>query len=71
MKIIAQMFLNFTVRNSKSIIIARFSNCHYIGRFLDKPMKEIVTNSLVGLEIFGWFIVGEMIGRKSLIGYKV
>lgn len=43
----------------------------YVGRVYELPMREVVVNSLIGVEIFGWFIVGEIIGRKSLIGYKV
>ena len=34
-------------------------------------MKEVLQNVLVGLEIGCWFIVGEMIGRRSIIGYKI
>ena len=43
----------------------------FVGAFLDKPMKEVVQQGLVGFDIFCWFIVGEMIGRRSIIGYKV
>lgn len=38
---------------------------------MEKTTKEAVQNSLVGLEIACWFFVGEMIGRRSIIGYKV
>lgn len=41
------------------------------GRFLDTTVKEGVRNALVFGEICCWFIVGEMIGRRSIIGYKV
>ena len=41
------------------------------GAFLEKPMKEAIPSALVGVEIFCWFIFGEIIGRKSIIGYKV
>lgn len=41
------------------------------GRFLDVPMKEATKNSLVAVEIACWFFIGEMIGRRSIIGYKV
>jgi F-type H+-transporting ATPase subunit g len=41
------------------------------GKFVEKPMREILQNGLVGLEILGWFIIGEMIGRRSIIGYKI
>ncbi|CAI8030811.1 ATP synthase subunit g, mitochondrial [Geodia barretti] len=41
------------------------------GKFLDCSVKEATRNSLVAVEIACWFYVGEMIGRKSIIGYKV
>ena len=41
------------------------------GKFLNMTTKEAAANTLVGVEIFFWFIVGEMIGRKSVIGYNV
>ena len=41
------------------------------GRFLDLSVKEATKKTLVGVEILCWFFVGEMIGRRSLIGYKV
>ncbi len=41
------------------------------GKFLNLTMKEAAANTLVGVEIFCWFIVGEMIGRKSIVGYNV
>lgn len=41
------------------------------GRFLDVEMREAGRNALVCVEVYCWFIVGEMIGRRSIIGYKV
>ena len=41
------------------------------GRFLDLSMKEATKNTLVAVEVACWFYVGEMIGRRSIIGYKV
>lgn len=41
------------------------------GKFLNLTTKEAAANTLVGVEIFFWFIVGEMIGRKSVVGYNV
>ncbi|CAM9101254.1 unnamed protein product [Lampetra fluviatilis] len=32
---------------------------------------DALRNSLVGVEIAMWFYVGEVIGRRSLIGYNV
>nr|XP_032801386.1 ATP synthase subunit g, mitochondrial-like [Petromyzon marinus]XP_032801387.1 ATP synthase subunit g, mitochondrial-like [Petromyzon marinus] len=34
-------------------------------------VREALRNSLVGVEIAMWFYVGEVIGRRSLIGYNV
>ncbi|PFX24453.1 ATP synthase subunit g, mitochondrial-like [Stylophora pistillata] len=41
------------------------------GKFLDLTVKEAAANTLVAVEIAFWFYVGEVIGRKSLIGYNV
>ena len=41
------------------------------GRFLDVSVSEATRNTLVAVEVACWFYVGEMIGRKSIIGYKV
>ena len=41
------------------------------GRYLDMNFKEAFRNTLVGVEILMWFFVGEMIGRRSIIGYTV
>lgn len=41
------------------------------GKFLNLTVKEATKKMLVGVEIACWFIVGEMIGRRSIIGYKV
>ena len=41
------------------------------GWFMMKTTREAMQNTLVGLEIACWFFVGEMIGRRSIIGYKV
>lgn len=40
------------------------------GRFLDLSVKQGARNVLIFGEICCWFIVGEMIGRRSIIGYK-
>ncbi|RMX48654.1 hypothetical protein pdam_00008021 [Pocillopora damicornis] len=39
------------------------------GKFLDVTVKEAAANTLVAVEIAFWFYVGEVIGRRSLIGY--
>ncbi len=39
-------------------------------RFLDTPMKTIAINAVVTFEVFCWFYVGEMIGRRSVFGYR-
>lgn len=41
------------------------------GKFLDVTVKEAAANTLVVVEIAFWFYVGEVIGRRSLIGYDV
>jgi hypothetical protein len=34
-------------------------------------VKEATINTIVGLEIFCWFFIGECIGKGSVIGYQV
>ena len=50
---------------------ASLMNSTLSGKFLECSMKEVTKNTLVAVEIACWFYVGEMIGRKSIIGYKV
>ena len=46
-------------------------NATLAGRFLDVSVSEATRNTLIAVEIGCWFYVGEIIGRKSIIGYKV
>lgn len=51
-----------------------FSNLYksaMYGKFLDLTVTQATKNTLVGIEVACWFFIGEIIGRKSLIGYKV
>ncbi len=41
------------------------------GKFLDNSVKETAAKGLVAAEVCFWFFIGEIIGRKSLIGYDV
>ena len=41
------------------------------GKFLDVTVTEATKNTLVVIEVACWFYVGEIIGRRSIIGYKV
>jgi len=34
-------------------------------------VKEAAINTVVGLEVFCWFFIGECIGKGSLVGYQV
>ncbi|KAL5270496.1 hypothetical protein ACHWQZ_G001274 [Mnemiopsis leidyi] len=40
-------------------------------RFLDVTVGQAARNALVSAEVVCWFFVGEIIGRRSLVGYKV
>ena len=51
--------------------LTRLFNSTLTGRFLDVSLTEATRNTLVAVEVACWFYVGEMIGRKSIIGYKV
>ena len=50
---------------------SKLLNSTLTGKFLDMSVKEATRNTLVAVEIACWFYVGEIIGRRSLIGYKV
>ncbi|KXJ15067.1 ATP synthase subunit g, mitochondrial [Exaiptasia diaphana] len=41
------------------------------GRFLNTTVKDSVSNTLVAVEIAMWFYIGEIIGRRSIVGYNV
>ncbi len=41
------------------------------GAFLGMPVREAAKNALVVAEVAAFFYVGEMIGRRSIIGYNV
>jgi len=40
-------------------------------RFLNVTVGVAARNALVSVEVVCWFFVGEIIGRRSLVGYKV
>ncbi|XP_003705829.2 ATP synthase F(0) complex subunit g, mitochondrial [Megachile rotundata] len=40
-------------------------------RFLELPVREVWLNTLVTLEVLCWFFIGECIGKRHIIGYKV
>eukprot|EP00088_Acartia_fossae_P012570 TRINITY_DN16480_c0_g1_i1.p2 TRINITY_DN16480_c0_g1~~TRINITY_DN16480_c0_g1_i1.p2 ORF type:complete len:106 (-),score=24.54 TRINITY_DN16480_c0_g1_i1:176-463(-) len=39
--------------------------------FRNWTVKEAAINTVVGLEVFCWFFIGECIGKGSLVGYQV
>lgn len=41
------------------------------GRWKELTVREAWLNSLVTAEVFFWFYVGECIGKRHLVGYKV
>ncbi len=51
--------------------ISKLWNSTLAGRFLDVSVSEGVRNTLIAVETGCWFYAGQVIGRKSLIGYKV
>ena len=40
------------------------------GAFRNYTGKDVFNGAKLGAEVVGFFLVGEMIGRRSLIGYK-
>ncbi|XP_011311523.1 ATP synthase subunit g, mitochondrial [Fopius arisanus] len=41
------------------------------GAYKDLTVKEAFVNTLVGIEIWCWFFIGECIGKRHLVGYDV
>ncbi|KAM3176966.1 hypothetical protein ACTXT7_005441 [Hymenolepis weldensis] len=40
------------------------------GAWKQKSVKEFALDGVVAVEVLMWFFIGEIIGRRSLIGYK-
>lgn len=51
--------------------ISRLITSAKTGRYRELTVKEAWLNTLVGIEIWCWFFVGECIGKRHLIGYDV
>ncbi|XP_028020341.1 ATP synthase subunit g, mitochondrial [Balaenoptera acutorostrata] len=41
------------------------------GSFKQLTVKEALLNGLVATEVWMWFYVGEIIGKRGIIGYNV
>ncbi|XP_034942674.1 ATP synthase subunit g, mitochondrial [Chelonus insularis] len=41
------------------------------GAYKQLTVREAWINTLVGIEIWCWFFIGECIGKRHLVGYKV
>ncbi|OXB62400.1 UNVERIFIED_CONTAM: hypothetical protein H355_014361 [Colinus virginianus] len=41
------------------------------GRLAQLTVKEALRNGLVATEVLMWFYIGEIIGKRGLIGYNV
>ncbi|XP_075402775.1 ATP synthase F(0) complex subunit g, mitochondrial [Tenrec ecaudatus] len=41
------------------------------GRFKQLTVKEALLNGLVATEVWMWFYIGEIIGKRGIIGYDV
>uniref|UniRef100_A0A2K6RJ90 ATP synthase F(0) complex subunit g, mitochondrial n=1 Tax=Rhinopithecus roxellana TaxID=61622 RepID=A0A2K6RJ90_RHIRO len=46
-------------------------NSAQTGSFKQLTVKEAVLNGLVATEVLMWFYVGEIIGKRGIIGYDV
>nr|ACO10411.1 ATP synthase subunit g, mitochondrial [Caligus rogercresseyi] len=40
-------------------------------KFMNLTTKEALVNTIVAVEVICWFFVGECIGKRALVGYKV
>ncbi|XP_003418217.1 ATP synthase subunit g, mitochondrial [Loxodonta africana] len=41
------------------------------GRYKQLTVKEALLNGLVATEVWMWFYIGEIIGKRGIIGYDV
>ncbi|CAH1407755.1 unnamed protein product [Nezara viridula] len=41
------------------------------GKWKNITVREAWLNTLVTVEVFCWFYVGECIGKRSIVGYKI
>lgn len=41
------------------------------GRYREFTVRETVINTLVAVEVYCWFYVGECIGKRHFVGYDV
>ena len=46
-------------------------NSAQTGGFQQLTVKEAVLNGLVATEVWTWFYVGEIVGKRGIIGYNV
>lgn len=55
------------VKKSISHLINAAKNGHY----KELTMREAWLNTLVAIEVYCWFFVGECIGKRHIVGYDV
>ncbi|XP_004604781.1 ATP synthase subunit g, mitochondrial [Sorex araneus] len=51
--------------------LKKIINSAKTGSFRHLTVKEALLNGLVATEVWMWFYVGEIIGKRGLIGYDV
>ena len=61
-----QSFRSWTV---SVYVLDTYSHMINVGNFFQ--VNQAVLNTVVGVEVFCWFFIGECIGKGSLSGYQV
>lgn len=51
--------------------IMKLINSAKTGGYREVTVKEAWLNTLVTIEVICWFFVGECIGKRHIVGYKV
>ncbi|XP_060160115.1 ATP synthase subunit g, mitochondrial isoform X1 [Globicephala melas] len=51
--------------------LKKIINSAQTGSFKQLTVKEALLNGLVATEVWMWFYVGEIIGKRGIIGYNV
>uniref|UniRef100_A0A8D2DY91 ATP synthase F(0) complex subunit g, mitochondrial n=1 Tax=Sciurus vulgaris TaxID=55149 RepID=A0A8D2DY91_SCIVU len=49
--------------------LKKIVNSAQTGSFKQLTVKEAVLNGLVATEVWMWFYIGEIIGKRSIVGY--
>ena len=53
------------------MMLQRLAKSWTSGSWKQLTVRQAWLNTLVGMEIAGWFFIGECIGKRGLVGYVI